>query len=239
MTKINWEEIYSKEFAFFDECYKTCDGYCCKNFHQSFKILPKNIVTLPLLKSEFEHYQKIGGISNLIKPPKIQKYTLKNGKCLEIVYLSCDCNGLCSPHKNRPLICKIYPYFPIFDNLGKLEGFEYSSIYDLFYKPENHPCTLVSKNKLELEEQLIKSVQILGDFVLLIFIFKVLKILANSLREYIKIDDLSLLDESEKQKFFTKFEWAILSAKAWKKEKVRDDIQNAYDELALIYGDFL
>lgn len=240
MIKINWQEIYDKEFVFFNECYKTCDGYCCKNFNQeNFQMLPKNIVSLPLLKSEFEHYCKVGGISNLTLPPKEQKYTLKNGKNIEIVYLSCDCNGLCTPHQNRPLICKIYPYFPIFNNQGKLESFEYSSLFDVFYNVKNHPCTLINSHKEELERQLIENVKILGKYPLLIFIFKVLKILIENLREYININDLSTLNPNEKKKFFAKFEWAILSAKAWKKDKVKDEIQEIYDDLARKYGEFL
>ena len=105
------------EFVNFPKCYESCGGYCCKGFkNANFKFFDGSYVALPLLEKEFNEYKKSGGIIGLEEAKKIEEFKLKNGAILRIFWLHCSLVGLCNPHQNRPLICKLYPFLPKVDN---------------------------------------------------------------------------------------------------------------------------
>ncbi|MDY3114065.1 MAG: hypothetical protein SOW25_07065 [Helicobacter sp.] len=235
MTESDWEAIYKLDFINFTDCYKTCDSYCCKNFlGKHFKILDKEAVILPLLESEFNFYQKKGGISG-IKDIKKEVFKLKNQKEFSLYFLTCTCKGLCTPHNLRPLICRIYPYFPCVSTRGEIIGFKAASFMDLFFKDNSfHPCTLVREHSIELQNSLRESLKPLMRYPLLIFSFKALEILAKFLELKMQ-DEANIFSES----FFKKLEWNLISRKAWSVEACKNEISTSYDEIAKIYGDFL
>ena len=80
-------------------------------------------MALPLLEKEFNEYKKSGGIIGLEEAKKIEEFKLKNGAILRIFWLHCSLVGLCNPHQNRPLICKLYPFLPKVDNRGRILDF--------------------------------------------------------------------------------------------------------------------
>lgn len=241
MLNVDWKDIYDTQFVFFDDCWKTCDGYCCKNFFGGYlNILDKDSVVLPMLEDEFLYYQSIGGISNITDTPKKQTFTLKNGKEFTIYFLSCKCKGMCEPHSSRPIICKIYPYFPIVDYNGEILGYENCALMDIFYSDKHkHKCTLVNTHNIQLSLQLDVSMKKLLKYPIFIFTFMVMKLFIDKLRDNMphKID---LLDDNGKKKFFLKYEMNILSGKPWKRNSFADEIVDIYNKVASRYGaDFL
>ena len=100
------------EFINFPKCYEGCGGYCCTGFkNNNFNFFSSEVMALPLLEKEFNEYKKSGGIIGLEEAKKIEEFKLKNGAILRIFWLHCSLVGLCNPHQNRPLICKLYPFF--------------------------------------------------------------------------------------------------------------------------------
>jgi hypothetical protein len=96
---------------------------------------------------------------------KVDTYTLSDGTKWHQHFLFCSCQGLCSPHQARPLICRIYPYFPIVNMDGELVDFEFSSLMDLCYTfPErDHPCTLVRERAAAVKQSLARGMSFLQD----------------------------------------------------------------------------
>lgn len=243
MPQVNWSDVYNSEFVNAPECWKSCDGYCCKNFYgEHFNILDKNGVALPLLETEYEYYKSIGGIENITEPAKKRTFTLSNGKSFSIYILSCSCGGLCNPHNARPLICRIYPYFPLVDAYGMVEGFEYSALMDLFYRDpdKNHKCTLVREQAKKVKDELTVNLQPLLSDPEVVFIFMCLKELVSRLKNKMSgfIDNL---DDEGKKRFIAKYEWMILTGKPWSDKAFSARIDAIYEEVKQANGnvDFL
>lgn len=243
MSGIDWESIYSREFIFFEKCYETCDGYCCTSeFDVNFS--KRKSIVLPLLESEYEYYKTKGGITNF-KNDKVSKETFKiRDKTFTIYFVYCDCFGLCSPHCMRPLVCRLYPVFPLVDFEGKIQGFYPISFLDLFFSHKKaHKCTLVREHSSELDVQLRNSLQILLKYPMFIFLFKVMEILAKGLQDYMKSQCenifVDLMSEEEKSVFLKKYNLAILLKAPWKNTEFSKQVLNIYDEIVKKYGEFL
>ncbi|EGK8010485.1 hypothetical protein HW242_07050 [Campylobacter lari] len=244
MSKKNnfFKKIQETEFIFFKECYTTCDGYCCKNFHAgNFKFLNQDDVIIPLLEPEFQSINNFSDKTFLNFKEKI--FTLDNKKKIKIYFLKCSSKGLCHPHCIRPLICKIYPYFPIVNFDGDFLGVRECAFLDLFYKNEkNHPCTLVRQHKQQLVHDFKQSTEFLRRQPIMIFVFMVLKYLDEALMLYFKksLNDkiyLDELDEKHKQKFFELYENNALTFNAWKTQEFKNNISNTYKILEQKYGE--
>lgn len=239
MYKIDWSEVYNKEFVNSPECWNTCGGYCCKNFYgEHFNILDKNGVILPLLESEYLYYQEVGGISNINIPARKRTFKILNGKEFSIYLLSCNCGGLCNPHGHRPLICRIYPYFPVVDQYGTIFDFEFSALMDLFYKDPatSHKCTLVREESVRIQNELRVSLKPLLRDPEIVFIFRVLKLLVDRLKEKMG-EHIDKLDEKQLKKFISKYEWMILSGKPWSDSEFSQQVLEIYNEVKLAFND--
>lgn len=237
--EIDWERIYQVNFVDFTDCYLTCEGYCCQNFlGHFFKILNQKSVVLPLLESEYLYYQAKGTIPKITKSKK-EVFHLRNGKTFVLHFLFCECGGLCEPHALRPLICRIYPYFPLINAKGEILDFYPASLMDLFYSPSSHPCTLIREHDKALKEKLLKNFQILLENPLFIFCFLAMELLTKTLQNYLQNPNFTAMNEEEKQRFARKLEWCLLSNKAWDNEKFKAQITKIYEEVKGIWGDFL
>ncbi|MBX1886759.1 hypothetical protein [Campylobacter peloridis] len=179
-----FKKIHSMEFIFTKECYKTCNSYCCKNpYFKYLSSAKSDNIVLPMLETEFlalDNQIQFKNTKNVI-------FALKNNKKIKIYFVECDFKGLCSPHNLRPLICKLYPYFPIVSNDGNFIRVRESTIYDLFYKDEkNHPCTLIRTNKINVINQLKITTEEIRKVPIMIFIFKSLQYIDEALQKYFK-----------------------------------------------------
>ncbi|AJC86778.1 hypothetical protein [Campylobacter sp. RM16704] len=239
---IFFKNLHNIEFVFFKNCYTTCNGYCCKNFHSTnFNFLNQEEVIIPLLESEFQALNSIQKKSFLNFKEKI--FTLQNGKKIKIYFLKCSSKGLCFPHYCRPLLCKIYPYFPIVDFEGNFLGVRECAFLDLFYKNDtNHPCTLINQHKQQLIEEFEKSTTILRQEPIMIFVFMVLKCLDEALvlhfskkfQNKIYLDKLNL---EEKKLFFKIYEHNALTFEAWKTQEFSNKVVHIYNKLEQKYGE--
>jgi Fe-S-cluster containining protein len=228
---MNWSEIYDKELFLAPNCYLTCNGYCCNNFFgKYYSILDKESVILPMVDDEYQEYKKRGGIKNV----NAKRYSIKiEDKEFVFYLLSCKEKGLCNPHQNRPLICKIYPYIPKVDTNGKIIDFNFASLMDIFYSfDEVHSCTLVKKEADRIKSDITRNLPKLDGKITfaLILIDEAIKNIKKYLPQ--KIDTLS---QNEQKKFIKKFEMLMLSGKAFKEI----DIQKLYEKVKNHYGEFL
>ena len=235
---------YNQEYIYSPKCYESCAGYCCAGFaNPHFKLIRSNFIALPLFDIEYKEYLKSGGIDGMEVAKKSEKFKLKSGQTFTIHWLHCDKKGLCHPHQNRPLICKLYPILPKINAKGEILGFFNGTIFDIFFADNTHPCTLIKTQKQNIENMLKSNLKELLKDPNYIFIFRVAQIVVEHLQNYIKakfgtyiIDEISSDRVSE---FWSEVEMAMVLRRAWSSDEFAFDINQAYQEIAQIWGEFL
>lgn len=219
-----YDRLKELEIVYFKDCFKLCGGHCC-NANKC-----ENVV-LPMLKSE---YLYIKDKSSLRLVGEL-KYQLNEKKSLEICFLECALKGLC---KIRPLVCKLYPFFAITNDLAEFKGFKEISLNDLFYKDKNnHPCPLIRDNFDELQKQFSQNVKKILDEPIVIFIFRLLELVYKQLLEYFQsiLGDFCLDEVENKKEFFLSLNFQ----NAFKSKDFQVKINEIYNNLSVIYKDRL
>ncbi|MEE3705414.1 hypothetical protein V2I29_07480 [Campylobacter sp. CX2-8023-23] len=235
---------YKQEYIYSPKCYESCGGYCCAGFtNQHFKLIRSNFIALPLFDIEYQEYLKAGAIDGMEMAKKSEKFKLKGSQTFTIHWLHCDKKGLCNPHQNRPLICKLYPILPKVNAKGEIIGFFNGTIFDIFFTDFSHPCTLIKEQRKNIEDMLKANLKELLKNPNYIFIFKVAQIVVEHLQNYIKAKfGTYIIDEIPSNKvaeFWSQIEMAMVLRRAWNSDKFISDINRAYEEIAKIWGEFL
>ncbi len=235
---------YKQEYIYTPKCYESCAGYCCAGFtNPNFKLIRSNFIALPLFDIEYQEYLKAGAINGMEVAKKSEKFKLKGGQTIILHWLHCDKKGLCNPHSNRPLVCKLYPILPKVSSSGEILGFFNGTIFDLFFSDKSHPCTLIRENRQETQDMLKSNLTDLLKDPNYIFIFKAAQIAVEHLQNYIKdIFGTYIIDEIPQDKvalFWGEVEMAMMLRRAWNTPKFIDDINEAYENIARIWGEFL
>jgi len=227
-----WNKVYEKEFIFAPECYKSCNSYCCNNFFgEYFSFLDKEAVILPLIDEEYEVYKKRGGIKNITETKK--EITFNDNKKLTLYLLKCKEHGLCSPHNNRPFICRIYPYLPKVDLEGNIEGLLYASLIDNIIEKNYHPCPLTKQN--DIKEELLNNLKDIKFTPKTILALKLAELLIIYLQKEIK----EFINEKNKALVIKKFEKIFLGNKIFKNEQFKKEANEIYMKMKKRYGEFL
>ncbi|WP_257935744.1 hypothetical protein UPTC15629_1361 [Campylobacter lari] len=234
--------LHDKEFIFAPKCYMTCNGGCCHNIYAKyFKFNTSNDVVLPVIEAEYLSLLKAG--NNYLNNHNKVVYELKNKKKFVVYFIKCSLGGLCNPHNLRPLICKLYPYYPKVDFDGNFLGVKPCALFDIFYKhKKNNFCTITHTAEDEFVNEFNKNTKILQQEPIMIFIFKALEYIEEALKKYtyeyygkeIYLDEMS---EDEKYDFFAMQELNSMTLKAYKNDDFINKIQNLYDILEQKYQD--
>ena len=239
---VNWAQVYQQRWVDVPNCWQTCGSHCCHNFAGDYlTLLEKTAVSLPMTEAEWQYYHAQGGIKNILTPPKRQDFILTNGRCLTLYFLSCSCHGLCDPHTLRPLICRLYPYFPVVQADGTLDGFDYAALMDSFYQnpQQNHPCTLVREHSEPVQMQLRQDLPLLLGDPLMVFLFQLAKLWIDRFR-VVLTPRLDQLDEAGKSQFYRQYEWHLLSGKPWRNADFKAAVTHTYEQVKQAFGgDFL
>ncbi|EAK0848416.1 Uncharacterised protein [Campylobacter lari] len=231
-----FDTLHDKEFIFAPKCYMTCNGGCCHNIYAKyFKFNKSNSVILPMIEAEYLSLTRAG--NNNLNDHSVAIYELKNKKKITIYFIKCSLNGICNPHNLRPLICKLYPYYPQVDFDGNFLGVKPCALFDIFYKhKKNNFCTITHTAEKEFIKTFDENTKILQKEPIMIFIFKALEYIEEALQKYtyeyygkeMYLDEMS---EDEKYDFFAMQELNSMTLKAYKNDEFINKIQNLYDIL--------
>jgi hypothetical protein len=144
---VDWKTIYSLNGIFEAGCWESgCAAHCCnyERVGRNFKII-KRINEVPLFPGEYLYLKQNGKLQpgSMIKTIH---FSLKNGVRIPVVLNWCPHNGRCPEHDYRPVMCRMYPYFPLVDLTGRVKALERSIPYDLFWERlgETLPCAIRS-----------------------------------------------------------------------------------------------
>lgn len=235
---------YKTEFIHSPQCYKTCNSYCCSGFqNENFSFIKHNFVMLPLLEHEFKEYKKNGCVKGLEEPKNIESFKLKNGHIVRLYWLQCELGGLCQPHQNRPLICKLYPFLPKVNAKGDILGYMPATFFDMIFDKDNHPCTLVRESSHKLQEELNNSLAPLLKEPAYIFAFMVCELLLERLQSMLnnKFGSylLNKIPKNKTKEYYQNLEISLLLRSNWKNKEFFDKVNEIHDQIAKIWGEFL
>ena len=226
---IDWKAVYQTSLMETGSCYTHCGGYCCKNFHANdFHILSAKEVILPLVESEYDYLMSLGGMAGISEDAQCEEFAPIEGHSIQLYFMKCSCEGLCSPHCHRPFVCRLYPYLPLIDYGGHIVGFDYVALVDLFYSSQDkHPCYLVTHQQTIVQSQLRTALEPLIANPEMIFLLKASELIVRSLRKKIT-GTFDPKDDEGRKAFLKKYEYHVFTRSPWRTKEFRDEMAAIY-----------
>lgn len=242
---IPWADIHAiPSFVDAPMCWDTyqCGSYCCKSNHEdfNFRFIRKGMVQLPMCPDEyrylkcedkFQDYDK-GAIST-------HSIEFAPGRTATCYMMRCKCGGNCLHPDYRPLICKVYPYFPVPSPEGVIEQFEISSVFDVAMQAQRGEvgCPLRRADPPGLASHARKTMQAIFVHPHLIFYFRAGAAMVDLMRESLRNDHADILTLHPKQ-YFRAWETLYLMGDLCPPERVKQRLAAIYDEVAAVWGEF-
>jgi hypothetical protein len=149
--KADWASIHRQAYVFEDGCWTTCNGgFCCSNNHPDFdfRFVPMHGTTIIYMKDEYDYLSRHGRV-----PPRseMKEFVFDIGDKISVscLYTTCSLLGKCNGVIDKPLLCRLYPFLPVFDGNGKVQDLLPASIFDLTFEVfgMQTPCTVSAKRR--------------------------------------------------------------------------------------------
>ena len=228
----DWERLHALPLPGADGCWKACGGYCCGNFNGTGA---GSSVVVPFFPGEYEAYAR----APIIEGTKVshKRFPMPDGRALQVDFLHCQCNGLCDPHASRPLVCKIYPYFPRCDEDGNLTGVDACSLADIYFEGVcgQRKCAIHDPETALGDERLQAVFLALAQEPCNLLYLR----LAALIREHLRA---ALADFPRNPapalagKQFAKFNMMLFSQAPWRTAAFRNDFNTLYNSLLRRFG---
>ncbi|WP_243439156.1 hypothetical protein [Fundidesulfovibrio soli] len=227
----DWERLDALPLPGVNGCWQTCGGYCCGNFDGTGA---GSAVTIPFFPGEFEAYAR----SPIRQGTKVthRRFPLPDGRSLKIDFLHCQCNGLCEPHGSRPLVCKLYPYFPQCDAEGNLTGIDVCSLADVYFEEVcgQRKCTVFDPEAAG-DERIRAVLQALVEEPCNILYVRLATLIREHLRTALK-DFPREPDPSLAGKLLARFNMLLFSHTPWRTAAFRKEFAESYNTLLGRFG---
>jgi hypothetical protein len=234
-----WEKVSNLNIISENNCWTTCNGgFCCSNNHPDFdfKFIPQNGTTIIYMNKEYEYLKNINAFLNF----PVSKISIDFGgpNPLIIYYQKCNLLGNCNGKIIKPLLCKLYPFIPIYKENDEISLIE-SSVFDITFNVLNikSPCTILEKKKFYTnfykENSQVKSLLLNPSIQL--YAYAALSF-ANSMKN--KLVKNKQLVSLNGQKFWKQWEIEHLSGNLIDINSVKAEILKSYQYLVSKYGNF-
>lgn len=158
--KMSFEQIYATDLTYVPGCWTLCgDAHCCSfsRYKARFKLIANSsFQELPLLPGEFEFLHEKGWLKQFGDyEHRVSEYSFGNRTLRIEAIVSKRPNCACD-HATRPTICRLYPYFPVFDIDGAMTAVETVGLYEIMEELDNLPsaCKIESIPPAELNKLL-------------------------------------------------------------------------------------
>lgn len=239
----DWARIRETEFLYEDQCWLTCGGgYCCgamKPAEFDFRILPTGGAAISYIDDEYDWMEAHG--AGPLEEMRRRTFTFDFGgpRPLKMVVVDCTLKGMCNDCMIKPMMCRIYPFVPIFDIEGELTDLYPSSVYDLTFlrRDESTPCTVWHRKRDQYLERYRASsdVDVLRNPKLM-FYFAAYKCFADFYLDTLEANAaLAPLKGSE---FWARWELLYLGRKLFDTPAIKAGIHALYERYRERYGDF-
>lgn len=240
---IDWRHIHGlATYVETGDCWRQCGSYCCKTNHDefTFRFIRPGQVLLPLCPAEYKHLKGQGWLPD-DAPQAVSRLAveLEPGRSAAVYMVRCDRGGLCDHPDYRPLICKIYPYYPLPTPEGDIEDLVLGSVFDVArWARDGHLACPALRNENEaVREKAAENFRRLFQHPHLIFYFRlgwgVMQIMLVHLQgEHAGILELPLSD------YFRKWEVLYMTGKLTPQAEVAQLCRREYESVRKIWGDF-
>lgn len=158
ITPVDWQTIHSRPLIAVPDCWKLCgDGFCCANSHTDlqFRLMPKGGAgTVVIYLGDEYAWMRANGhiVCGEEKGDIIPPTTFDFGGPGPIVMRHARCGylGRCDGAITKPLLCRSYPFIPVFSVDGALEDVLPASIIDATFqlKDGRRLCPLEERERL-------------------------------------------------------------------------------------------
>ncbi len=228
-----WDKIHHMELDF-GACWQNCGSYCCNSNseHLNLSLMKPNSAGMVFMPEEYNYLKKTGRLQDGFEK-FLKKHTVKLDSEVEFEFYTsvCGLGGICSNCDYRPLICKLYPYFPYF-NIPKAQiaGYIEGSAIDQFWDELKieHPCWLVRTKKNEVLAQIAKTESVLSHPYVMFYLTAAAEFIRTT-SEAIRTHKPELLDRDPKE-FFKHWELYYLSGSLVDVPLLKKRFRNFYDQ---------
>jgi hypothetical protein len=242
-SKIDWDRIHGlSTYVETGDCWRECGSYCCKTNHAefSFRFIRPGQVLLPLCPAEY-NYLKEKGLLPDESPQAVSRLAVEfePGRSAAVYMVRCDRGGLCDHPEFRPLICKIYPYYPYPTPEGEIEDLVLGSVFDVarWARDGHMACPALRNEDNAVREKAKQNYARLFEHPHLIFYFRVgwgvMQLMLERLRsEHGEILDLQLSE------YFKKWEVLYMTGKLTPASEVAALCRREYESVRSVWGEF-
>jgi hypothetical protein len=240
---IDWERIHGlSNYVETGDCWRECGSYCCKTNHAefSFRFIRAGQVLLPLCPAEYDYLKAQGRLPD-DSPQAVSRLAveLEPDRSAAVYMVRCDRGGLCDHPDFRPLICKIYPYYPYPSPEGDVEELVLGSVFDVarWAKDGHLACPALQNEEEAVRGKAKQNYARLFEHPHLIFYFRmgwgVMQLMLEHLRaEHSDILELPLTD------YFKKWEVLYMTGKLTPAPEVVQLGRKEYEKVSRVWGDF-
>jgi Fe-S-cluster containining protein len=244
---INWQTIHSQPLIAVPDCWKQCGGgFCCSNNHPDFqfRLMPKGGAGTVVIYLEDEYaWMRANGhvVCGEEHGAELPPMTFDFGGPAPLVLRHARCGylGRCDGVVTKPLLCRSYPFIPVFDADGALEDVLTASIIDLTFqlKEKRRLCPLEDRQRLEATLAANPSLLEALRHPYIIFHTQAVLAFTTSYRERLQgWDKFARLSGPD---FWQAWEMAYLGRQLVDREAVAAHLRRVHAELTARYGEFL
>jgi len=238
-----WERLHSFDLKFGD-CWKNCDSYCCKTNHpqQEFSLMKKDSAGMVFMPQEYLFLSRHNRLQDgFNKTHRSHKFVFNETRDLFISFDTaiCDLGGICSLASYRPMICKMYPYYPVISPESRsIESFITGSLIDQFWDDLGieHPCWL-HRTKSDLVKTAVKGTADTMQHPYYVFYMGAAAIFVDHVTKRCNEEHAELLQEDPRM-FFKNWEILYLTQQLIDKNILANDINEFHSRVEKQYGLF-
>ncbi|MBF0168941.1 MAG: hypothetical protein HQL45_15055 [Alphaproteobacteria bacterium] len=247
MSAVDWATIHSRPLVSVPGCWRVCNGFCCANNHPDmrFRLIPGGGkgTTVIYLEDEYQWLKANGHvICGEEKGGEIQLLSFDFGGPRPIQFRTAPCAlmGQCNDICTKPLLCRTYPFLPVFGCDGEIEELLPASILDatLTLKEGRDPCPLAKDQALflkalESEPELSRALR----HPYLILVSQAVKAFMTSYQSRLKAwDGFNSLSGTA---FWQGWEMQYLGRRLVDREAVAAHLRHIHADLSKRFGDVL
>jgi hypothetical protein len=260
IKNVDWSAVHQEDFLYEDQCWTTCNGgFCCSNNHpdMAFQLIPTNGTTLLYMESEYAHLRENGLVFENTEggvQPHDLSFDFGGPRPIVLKQTPCHLLGKCDGIVDKPLLCKLYPFLPVFDIEGELVDTVPASIFELTFEYLAHrssikrsplaliespsPCT-VNKKKDSYFQEWSKSPELLDSLRHPYINFHLKAASLFSINYLTALYQNELLGQLEGRDFWTRWELQYLGGKLVDTVDLKQKIFDSYIMFEQKYGKFL
>jgi hypothetical protein len=244
---VDWQTIHSRPLIAVPDCWKLCGGgFCCSNSHPDFqfRLMPRGGAgtVIIYLEDEYDWMRANGhivcGEESGAAVPAFE-FDFGGPRPLVLRHARCGYLGHCAGVITKPLLCRAYPFMPVFGVDGELEDVLPASIIDATFqmKEGRRPCPIDDRKRIEaaLENDAELSAALRHPYI--VFHTQAAAAFMASYRERLLAWDG--FERLSGLAFWQAWEMAYLARRFVDREVVATHLREVYGVLAARHGEFL